>query len=268
MKTLGLIAGNKNLPIKVINWAKKNNIDLCVIGIKNITNPIIKKDKFIKKYIELHITELSKAINFFKINNVNDIVIIGGIHNAKFKLTFDFIKLFTKLLFIKKKYDGILRLVINEFEKNNINVIGIDDILKENLIPKGILTTTKPTNTQLNEIKNNWQNVINFANTDKGQSIILLNNKIIATETFKGTDDLIKRAYKIKGNIKGGILIKILKPNQERRADLPVIGKKTIENLKLYNFSGIAIEGNNAIFEDKEETIKTANENQIFIIGI
>lgn len=268
MKKLGLIAGDKNLPFEITKWAKNNNVELFVAGIKECVNPKLKT--FINKanYIEPHLSQLSKVIKFFKKNNVDTITLAGGVNNSSIKITFDVIKLFTKLLFIKNKYDGILRLVIKEFEKNKIKVIGIDEILTQNVITKGIHTITKPTKSELNQIKSNWQNAINFASNDLGQSIIIFNDKVIATESFKGTDDLIARATKIKNGKKGGILLKVLKPHQERRADLPVIGEKTIQNLITGQFSGIAIDANNAIFEDKNKVLSLANKNNIFIIAL
>lgn len=268
MKKIGIIAGEKNLPIEIINWGERNEIDVYVIGIKGSVSKKVSQNKKIKKYKELYITELNKAIKFFKENKVKNIVLIGGVNKAKFKLTLDVIKIAMKLLFKKNKYDGILRLVIEEIEKNDLKVIGIDEILKENIITKGTLTKCAPTLKEIEEIKKNWNEAIQFAKTDKGQSVIIFRNKIIAKETFKGTDELIERAKEIKNNEIGGILLKVLKPSQERRADLPVIGVKTIKQLKSGNFSGIAIESNNAIFENKEETLKKANEEKIFIIGM
>ena len=268
MKKLGLIAGDKNLPLEIQKWAKANNTELFIAGIKGCVNPHLKDSVSPQNYIEPHLSQLSKVIKFFKLNKVDTIVLAGGVNNSSIKITFDVIRLFTKLLFMKNKYDGILRLVIKEFEKNNIKVIGIDEILTNNIITKGVHTKTHPTETQLKEIKGNWAKALDFASNDLGQSIIVFNGTVIATESFKGTDELISRAIKIKENKKGGILLKVLKPHQERRADLPVIGERTIQNLINGNFSGIAIDAGNAIFEDKEKVIALANSNNIFIIAL
>ena len=119
----------------------------------------------------------------------------------------------------------------------------------------------------LNDAKFGFAQALKYAKTDKGQSIVVFNKKVIAVEDFKGTDNLIKRALKIKGKQKGGILVKVLKPGQEKRADIPVLGKNTILNLHDGNFSGVVIQANNSIIEDRKNVLELANSLNIFIMG-
>ncbi|MGN0929959.1 MAG: LpxI family protein [Alphaproteobacteria bacterium] len=267
MRKFGLIAGDRDLPFAVRKWAKKNHIDLYVAGIKGCVDVALFNGMEKSHYINPHLSQLSKVIKFFKSNGVREIVLAGGVNNSSVRITFDVIRLFFKLLFIKKKYDGILRLVIAEFEKNGIKVVGVDEILPDSVITKGVLTVAHPSKKEMQEIKDNLEGAFEVASRDVGQSVIVFDGRIIAEESFKGTDELICRAGKLK-NGKGGILIKVLKPHQERRADLPVIGVKTIKNLSDNGFSGIAIEAGNAIFEEKEAVLKLANDKNIFIIGV
>lgn len=267
MKKFGLIAGDRNLPFAVRKWANENHIDLYIAGVKGCVDMALFTDMKKSHYIIPHLSQLSKVIKFFKKNDVCEIVLAGGVNNSSVRITFDVIRLFSKLLFMKNRYDGILRLVIREFEKNGIKVVGIDDILTDNVIGKGVMTTARPSKKEMQEIKDNLKGAFDIASRDVGQSVIVFDGSIIAVESFKGTDELILRASKIK-NGKGGILIKVLKPHQERRADLPVIGVKTIQNLSDNGFSGIAVDAGNAIFEDKEAVLKLANDKNIFIIGV
>lgn len=267
MRKLGLIAGDRNLPFAVRKWANDNRIDLYIAGIKGCVDDRLFDGMVKSHYINPHLSQLSKVIKFFKKNDVREIVLAGGVNNSSVRITFDVIRLFSKLLFMKNKYDGILRLVIRDFEKNGIKVVGIDEILPDNVITKGVLTVAHPSQKEMREIKENLQCAFDIAGRDVGQSVIVFNGRIIAEESFKGTDELILRASKIT-NGKGGILIKVLKPHQERRADLPVIGVRTIQNLSDNGFSGIAIEAGNAIFEDKESVLGLANDKNIFIIGV
>ena len=264
---IGLVAGDKNLPLAVIDFAKKNNIDISVVGIKDSVLPIVKTKLPKDNYIELSISQLSKTIKFFKSKGVDTILIVGGVNNSKITINFDVIKIFFKLLFIKKKYDGILRLVIKQFEKSGFNVIGIDDIMPEMLIENKVLTDVYPSKQDLDDAKFGFAQALKYAKTDKGQSIVVFNKKVIAVEDFKGTDNLIKRALKIKGKQKGGILVKVLKPGQEKRADIPVLGKNTILNLHDGNFSGVVIQANNSIIEDRKNVLELANSLNIFIMG-
>ncbi len=264
---IGLIAGSKNLPFSVVEFAKKNNIKISIAGLKGAIDPNLKLSLPTNNYKEFYFTELNKTISFFKKSNVDTIIIVGGLEQAKFKITTDFITILLKLLFIKNKYDGILRLVIKEFEKAKLKVIGITDLIPSLLIEKKILTNKKPNSTQLTEIKEGFIKAKKFASTDKGQSIIVNNLNVIAVETFKGTDALIISAGE-KNKTKGAILIKVLKHNQDKRVDIPIIGVNTIKNLAKYNLIGVAVEANETIIENRNETIKLANSLGIFIIGI
>lgn len=266
MANIGLVAGGNNLPILVKNYAKTKSIDIFIAGIKGSVDKSLKTNLKNKNYKEFYLTEVSKIIKYFKQNNVDKVIIVGDIYKAKFKVTFSFIKLFFKILFIRKKYDGILRLIIKEFNKQNIEIIGIQTLIPTLLIQKGILTNKKPTENEKSDISFGFDKAKEFTNTDKGQAIIVKNRNIIEKENFKGTDYLIKSS--IKKNIKNAILIKVLKKDQDNRVDIPVIGINTILNAKKANLSGIVCEANSTIIDNKDEVIKLANKLNIFIVGI
>ena len=264
---VGLVAGDKNLPLSVCEFAKKNKIPFSVVGIKGSVNFKVKNFVDVKNYESFFISELSKTIAFFKEQNVKRVVIVGGVNTAKFKFTFDLLRLFFKLLFMKNKYDGILRLVISEFEKAGFEVVGIQNLMPELLIKKGVLGDVFPNENNMSDILSGLPQAVKFALTDKGQSVIVKDKKIIAQENFSGTDNLIFRASKIK-NSKGAVLIKVVKPQQELRADIPVLGVDTIKALFRAGFDGIAVQSDGAIIENRDEVIKFANKLGIFILGV
>ena len=266
ISNIGLVAGDKNLPFLVSDFAKKNKISLNIVGVKGSVDSKLFKNINPKNYRKFFISELSKTIKFFKDNGVDTVVIVGGVNTAKFKLTFDLIKMFFKLLFIKNKYDGILRLVISEFEKAGFKVVGIQDLMPNLLIKSGVLTDVLPSSKDMEDIKFGVPEAVKFANTDKGQSIIVKNKKVIATERFSGTDELINRASKIS-NSNGAVLVKVVKPQQELRADIPVLGVNTIKSLARAKFDGVVVQAGGAIIDNEKEVIAEANKHNIFILG-
>ena len=266
MKNIGMVAGGNNLPILVKNYAKTKNINIFITGIKGSVDKTLKNKLSKKNYREFYLTEITQIIKYFKQNNISEVVIVGDVYKAKFKLTFSFIKIILKLLFIKRKYDGILRLIIKEFEKNNIKIIGIQKLIPSLLIKEKILTNKKPTDSEISDIFYGFQQAKKFTNSDKGQAIIIKNKNIIEKENFKGTDYLIKNS--VKKNIKNAILIKVLKKDQDTRVDIPVIGINTILNAQIANLSGIVCEADSTIIDNKDEVIKLANKFNIFIIGM
>ena len=263
---IGLVAGDKNLPFLICDFARQNNVEISVMGIRGCVPDPLKKKVKKGSYREFYLSELSKTISFFKSQNVDTVVLVGGVGHAKIKPTFDLIRTFFKLIFMKNRYDGVLRLVISEFEKNGFHVVGIQDLMPELLIKKGVLTDVLPSLHDIDDAKFGFEMAKKFAKTDRGQSIIVQNKKVVAVEKFSGTDELINRSKKhLCGT--GGILVKVLKPQQERRADIPVLGVNTIKNIASAGLNGVVIEADNAIIDDRENVIKTANDLGVFIIG-
>ncbi len=264
---IGLVAGDKNLPVLVTDFAKKNKIPLSIVGIAGSVNSDLSKKVDAKNYKNLFLTELSKTILFFKESGVDTVVLVGGVNTAKFKFTFDLVRMFFKLLFMKNKYDGILRLVITEFEKVGFKVVGIQDLMPNLLIKKGVLTDVLPSLKNMDDVKFGVPEAVNFALTDKGQSVIVKGKTVIATEKFSGTDALINRASKLK-NSRGAILIKVVKPQQELRADIPVLGVNTIKSLVNAGFDGVVVQAGKTIIDNEKEVITFANKHNIFVMAV
>ena len=264
---IGVVAGDKNLPVLLCRFAKKNKIPISVVGIKGSVDAKLFSVVGMRHYREFFISQLSKTIKFFKSQNVKRVVIIGGVNTAKLRISFDVIRIFFRLLFVKNKYDGILRIIISEFEKAGFKVVGIQDLMPELLIEKGVVTDVLPSSLNMEDVEFGLPNAIKFASTDKGQSVIIKNKKIIAAEKFSGTDELILRAAKLV-NSKGAILVKVLKPQQELRADIPVIGVKTVKMLAKAGFDGIVVQAGCTIIENRKEVISVANKLGVFILAV
>ncbi|MCR5506671.1 MAG: UDP-2,3-diacylglucosamine diphosphatase LpxI [bacterium] len=264
---IGLVAGDKNLPVVLVEFCKKNKIPLSVVGIKGSVSSKLLKIVNPENFKEIFISQLSTTIDFFKKQGVDTVVIVGGVNTAKFKFTYDLFCMAFRLLFMKNKYDGVLRLVISEFEKSGFKVVGIQDVMPELLAKKGVMTDVLPSAINMSDVKFGLPEAVNFALTDKGQSIIVKDGKVIATEKFSGTDELISRASKLP-NSKGAILVKVIKPQQEIRADIPVLGVDTIKSLAKAKFDGVVIQSGKTVIENASEVISTANKLNIFILVV
>ena len=103
---------------------------------------------------------------------------------------------------------------------------------------------------------------------DIGQSVIVCEGDILGVECVEGTNELIKRCAKLRKQKSGGVLVKASKPQQDRRLDLPTVGLETFENLRLNDFSGLAVESKNCIVLDKDELIKQFDDFSMFFVGI
>ena len=134
---------------------------------------------------------------------------------------------------------------------------------------KGILTETNITKNNLNCIELGVKTCSKIGNNDIGQACIISNNEVIITEDINGTDYMLYRALKEKHNdISGGFLIKMLKPIQDPRVDLPTVGLNTLRLINELGLDGIILEDKKAFLVDKKKMIKYANQNNLFIYGI
>ena len=164
--------------------------------------------------------------------------------------------------------DGILRALVKEIEAEKMRVVGIHEVLPQLLVKEGILTKQKPDKQALVDISRGIEVGYELGRLDVGQSTIVQQGLVLGVEGIEGTDELIKRcsSYKRKGS--APILVKLRKPQQDMRIDLPTIGLTTIENMHKSGLKGIAIHAGNALIVDEQKVIELANKYQMFIVGI
>jgi len=268
---IALIAGNKHLPFRFADWAKRNGRDLYIIGMTGEVDESLKNEVSADKYIERCVTEVTSIIKFCKKNGISEIVMIGGIAKAKLKFNLDIVKAAFKLLFVKNKHKGVFTVILSMFEKGGIKVRAIQEFMTELIIGEGSLGKIKPKSEDIDAFHKNWGTLLDYIRTGAGQAAIIYNGETLAFENFKGTDDLAKRASAKRGEMgadSGGIMIKIMEPGQDGRADLPVVGTGTIETLAKYSFNGVVVEAGRTITDGTAETIKLADEKGIFVYGV
>lgn len=265
-----IIAGNGTLPIKLAYFFKKHKTPFSIIRLKKEASIWLK----FFKGIDINFGEIGKAIDYIKQNKIQQVILIGGLRRPSEKeLKPDNVtKEIFKTLDKKNKYgdDAILKEIINVFEKNNINVLGIHELLNDVLTEKKTYTKAKPNKEDFKDLKKGWKIAKTLGSLDIGQSIVIQKGLILGVEAIEGTDSLIRRAGTLRRhkNIQDGILIKIRKPDQENRADLPTIGPKTVKNIYKAGLKGIAIEAENSLIVNPFKTTLLADKLGIFIISI
>ena len=149
-----------------------------------------------------------------------------------------------------------------------MRVVGIHEVMNNILVRPGILGKVKPGKDDYVDIRRGVAAAFELGRLDIGQSVVVQQGLVLGVEAIEGTDELIKRcsAYKRKGN--GGVLVKLRKPQQDMRIDLPTIGTRTIENAKASGLNGLAVHAGNTLIVDEAEVIRAADKAGLFIIGI
>jgi UDP-2,3-diacylglucosamine hydrolase len=270
MEVLGLIAGSGRFPILLAQSYKKstgNKIE--AIGFYGETNPEL--EQYVDNLTIIAVGQLGKLIKSLKNAGVKKAVMAGQIapkrlYDSLQSLKFDIrgMKLFMSLP--DKKADSVFGGVVRELESEGINLIDSTTFLADFLPKKGVLTKRKPDENQLRDVEFGAKIALDMGGLDVGQTVIVKNLSTVAIEAIEGTDEAIRRAGILAGA--GSVIVKVAKPNQDMRFDVPVIGMTTIETMKEAGAAVLAVSEGKALILDINDVICKADEYGISIVVI
>ena len=165
--------------------------------------------------------------------------------------------------------DGILSALIQEIEeREGFRVVAVDDFLPDILMPTGVLTKVAPEAEDISDIERGIAVAKTIGELDVGQGCVVQRGLVLAVEAIEGTELMLNRISAVKREGPGGVLVKVLKPGQEDRADLPTIGPDTIQQAKAAGLVGVAVEADKAILLDREATVEAADQARLFLVGV
>lgn len=264
---IGLIAGNGRFPIVFAESARKKGVSVVAIAINEETSKEL--EKLVDKIYWLGAGELERLLGILKEENIRSIVMAGQVRH---KLLFDKdIKIDQRMQFLlrglrNKKTDSIIGSIARLLEFKGIKVLSSITFLSDCLPEKGVLTKTLPDERIFKDIGFGRKIAKAIAGMDIGQSVAVKDRVVLAVESIEGTDEAVRRAERYGKD--GIVVIKVTKPRQDMRFDVPVIGPDTIRLLKEVKASCLAIEAKKTLIIDKEETLKLADEAGIIVIAI
>lgn len=262
---LGLIAGYGDLPRLIINQCRLQNRPIFVTAIEGQTPPetVANVD-----HIWLKIGKLGTLISTLKKNQVRDIVFAGGIKRPNFNrlsLDWEAIKLLGSIGYKALGDDALLTIITNFLESKGFHILTPGDILQD-LVPKsGALTQHIPSEEDLQDIAKGIKILDLMGSADVGQAIIMQMGQVLGIEAIEGTKRLICRIRDYKLAPQGGVLIKMSKPQQNLKIDLPTIGIQTVQQIYESKLHGIAIEADRSQIIDQEKVVSLANTLGVFI---
>jgi DUF1009 family protein len=265
-KSLGLIAGNGAFPILLAEEARKRGDRVVTAALKEEADPIIEKHS--DDLAWLSIGQLGKIISFFKDHQVTHAVMAGQVkHTQLFKNIIPDLRA-AKILAraVNKKAESILSLVIEEFEKDGIQFLSSTTYLERWLCPAGVLTRRSLSSEQEADIAFGIPLARAIAAQDIGQTIVVKDKSVVAVEAMEGTDACIRRSGEIAGP--GCVVIKVARPRQDLRFDVPVIGLRTIQAVAQSGARVLALEAGKTLLLDKDTLIKEADAAQITLTGL
>lgn len=264
---IGLIAGGGQFPLLFTQKAHANGYKVIGIGFRSETDPQLAE--LTHRFEWLYLGQLNKLIRYFKSHGVTRALLMGSI--SKVNIFKDIRPDFKALAFIAKTAgthdDKILSSFADLLEKHGITLVPSTFLLPELLSPKGCWTKRKPDRAEKKDIRQGWKLAKAVGRLDIGQCLVISNGTVLAVEAIDGTDATIERGGRLsRGN--GATVIKLSKPNQDLRFDLPSSGCTTIETMYRSGVNVLVLEAEKSISFDREKMIALADQYNICITAV
>src|ERR1700683_4237034 len=273
---IGIIAGNGKFPLLVLDAGRSAGYEVVVVAIKEEAFPEIE-DHGAASVHWLSLGELSKLIDTFKREGVSRAVMAGQV---KHKQIFSAIKpdwRLARLLFslTTRNTDSLLGAVAKVLAEEGITLENSTALLEPLLVKSGTLTRRAPTEQERKNIEYGRGVARHLAQHDIGQTVVIAETACVAVEAMEGTDATIERAGRIMGSLHGDAstlsraltVVKIAKPNQDMRFDVPVIGVKTIEVMQAAGASCLALDAGKCLLLDGQKVIDAADAAGIAVVA-
>ncbi|MFV0444676.1 MAG: LpxI family protein [Planctomycetaceae bacterium] len=273
-RRVGLLAGWGRFPVLFAEAARAQGLTVCGVGIDGMFSPELPN--LCQEFTSTPVARLGRPIRFFKRLQVESVVMAGKVDK---RVLFDPLRLFKLLpdwramhMWFRyarqnKSDDTLLLAVIREFERDGLKFASALDFCPELLVKHGFLTSRQPSPSQWKDIHFGWEIAKQMGGLDIGQTIIINDTAVIAVEAIEGTDECIRRAGLLcrRGDL---TIIKVAKPQQDRRFDVPTIGLQTIQTMHEAGGRCLAIEAGQTILLDEPEVLALANKLGIAIVSL
>ena len=271
---VGLLAGKGEFPIAFARAAKSAGHDVYCMGVAGLAPPELAEH--CRDFRTAPLARLGKAIRYFRRKGVRKVVMAGKIEK---KVLFDpwrwtrllpdyrTLHMWFRYAAANRKDDTILLAVIREFERDGIHFESALDYAPELLVNHGFLTKRQPSSAQWRDIRFGWEMAKEMGRLDIGQTIVVADLAVIAVEAIEGTDEAIRRA----GGLcrRGGLtVVKVAKPQQDMRFDVPTIGLDTIHTMQASGARVLAVETGRTILLNRPEVVELADKLGISIVSL
>ena len=264
--TIGIIAGGGQFPLMVAEAAKARGLRTVAVALYGETEPVLSEK--VDKIIWIKLGQLGHLIKAFRAEGVKNAIMAGSITK---KRMFENLRPDLKGLAIMTKLavfhdDDILRAVADELAGEGIEIVSSTAYLPELLAEEGCFTKRKPGKEEMEDILFGWKVAKELGRLDIGQSVVVRQKTVLAVEAIDGTDATIRRGGRIAKE--KAVVVKVSKPNQDLRFDVPSIGLETIGIMGEVKAAVLAVEAGRTLIFDREKMLQKANEKKIAVIAL
>lgn len=266
MKRLGLISGTGELPLAIASEARSRGYCVVAIGLEPLA------DKSLSSVVDeikwVNVGKLGEIINALKKSGCKEAVMAGKVPKTllyKGDVTPDLRAVKVMFSLKDRSDDAILLALSRELEKDGITIRNTTDFSTQLLTPEGVLTATEPSKEEWQDIDFGWKIAKEIGRLDVGQTVVVKDRAVMAVEAIEGTDEAILRGGKLAGQ--GAVIIKVSKPEQDMRFDVPVVGTDTLKAMIKIHARVLAVEAEKSILMDRENMLNKASKAGISIVG-
>jgi DUF1009 family protein len=275
--SVGLVAGWGRYPIVVAEALRRQGRHVVTLGIKNHADPVLREVSHV--YKEVGLGKVGAAIRYFRHNGVTTATMAGKIHKVRLFQRFYLLKHLPDwrglLLFfphflahtLDRKDDTLLGAVTGAFAEVGITFAPATDFVPELLVKPGSLSHRQPSKNELKDIEFGWRIAKELGRLDVGQSVVVQGQAVLAVEAIEGTDNCIRRGGELCP-AGGFTVVKVAKPQQDMRFDVPTIGMGTLQTLIESGGRVLAVEAGKTILIDEAEVIALANRHDIAVVAL
>ena len=265
---LGILAGSGVLPQRVIEACRASGREAYVIAFKGETHA---ETTATAPHAWVRIGAVGRTLELLHEAQCEDVVFAGPVRRpALASLLPDRrgAKILAKLAGAAGGDDSLFSILVSELEGEGFRVIGADEVVADILAPEGALGIHSPDEAASSDIGRGVALVRALGAHDVGQAVVVQQGRILGIEAAEGTDALLARCADLRLDGPGGVLVKLKKPGQQRRVDLPAIGRTTVTTAVASGLRGIAVEAGGTIIFDREAAAEAADEAGLFVIGL
>jgi hypothetical protein len=268
-RALGIIAGSGPFPARVAAAAVAAGRSVFVLGLEGFAEPAVIAPW---PHAIVRLGAGGRILAELRSHGCRDIVMIGPIKRPSvFDLRPDaegarILARIGRAAFAGD--DGILAAIIRVLAEEGFAVIGAHEVMKEALAPQGLLTRVGPDAVAMADIERGVRVARLLGQADTGQGCVVQQGLVLAVEAIEGTDAMLARAGGLRRDGVGGVLVKLCKPGQDRRADLPTIGAATVRNAAAAGLRGVAFEAGATILAERDACLAAADAAGLFLLGL
>lgn len=265
LKTLGIIAGNGVYPRLLAAAARKAGVARIVAAaFSNETDPALTEHVDVIEW--MRVGQLGRLLKFFRAQTIHHAIMAGQIAPRNlFDLHPDVKALLLIAKLKQRNAESIFAAIADELKKTEVELLPATTFLEDSLAQPGLIAGSKLSGREEEDVDLGWKITKEIARLDIGQTVIVKNGTVLAVEAFAGTNDAIKRGGALASE--GAVMIKVAKPNQDMRFDVPVIGLETIRIATEVKLRVIAVEAGRTLLLEREAIVDLANRAKITIIA-